>query len=165
MVARAWSWTLMSAFLSLTGQSAAWPRVQLPDPVANVAIRQALEAASAWVDGASCVQVLSDFTDSDGRPLADRLTAQALDLRRYLKIILFVDDSRHVRCADGLVAFTEPGSRVVHVCSERLKETWRRDRAFAIASLIHEALHTLGLGENPPSPREITARVLARCAR
>ena len=31
------------------------------------------------------------------------------------------------------------------------------------AYLIHEALHSLGLGENPPSPKEITGRVLAMC--
>jgi hypothetical protein len=33
----------------------------------------------------------------------------------------------------------------------------------AQAIVIHEALHTLGLGENPPSSAEITARVLASC--
>jgi hypothetical protein len=31
------------------------------------------------------------------------------------------------------------------------------------AFLIHEELHSLGLGENPPSPKEINARVLAMC--
>ena len=39
----------------------------------------------------------------------------------------------------------------------------RRNRAWAVATLIHEALHTLGLGENPPSSTEITERVLRRC--
>jgi hypothetical protein len=29
--------------------------------------------------------------------------------------------------------------------------------------VIHEMLHTLGLGENPPSTFEITARVRDRC--
>jgi hypothetical protein len=33
----------------------------------------------------------------------------------------------------------------------------------AEATLIHEALHSLGLGENPPSSRHIQARVRARC--
>jgi hypothetical protein len=33
----------------------------------------------------------------------------------------------------------------------------------AEAALIHEMLHTLGLGENPPRSRDITARVRARC--
>jgi hypothetical protein len=29
--------------------------------------------------------------------------------------------------------------------------------------VIHEVLHTLGLGDNPPSSAEITERVEARC--
>ena len=39
----------------------------------------------------------------------------------------------------------------------------RHDRRQTEVILIHETLHTLGLGENPPSSREITSRVLARC--
>ena len=31
------------------------------------------------------------------------------------------------------------------------------------ALVIHEMMHTLGLGENPPSSLEINARVLKRC--
>jgi hypothetical protein len=31
--------------------------------------------------------------------------------------------------------------------------------------VLHEALHTLGLGENPPDSFEITRRVGQRCAR
>jgi hypothetical protein len=31
--------------------------------------------------------------------------------------------------------------------------------------VIHEALHTLGLGENPPTSTEITSRIAARCQR
>jgi hypothetical protein len=30
--------------------------------------------------------------------------------------------------------------------------------------VIHEMLHTLGLGENPPSSQEITQAVVKRCA-
>jgi hypothetical protein len=33
------------------------------------------------------------------------------------------------------------------------------------AILIHEALHTLGLAENPPTSFEITRQVLGRCTR
>jgi len=33
----------------------------------------------------------------------------------------------------------------------------------AEAALIHEALHSPGLGENPPSSDYISERVLARC--
>ena len=31
-------------------------------------------------------------------------------------------------------------------------------------TIIHEMLHSLGLGENPPSPQEISFRILKLCA-
>jgi len=33
----------------------------------------------------------------------------------------------------------------------------------AEAVIIHETLHSLGLGENPPTSDEITRRVFSRC--
>ena len=60
-------------------------------------------------------------------------------------------------CAKGALAVTEPGSRVVRVCGSRLVwRTWQQNSRQVVAALIHEALHTLGLGENPPSSVEIT---------
>ena len=38
-----------------------------------------------------------------------------------------------------------------------------QDQEHTVASFIHEMLHTLGLGENPPSSTEITRRVQAAC--
>jgi hypothetical protein len=38
-----------------------------------------------------------------------------------------------------------------------------RNSRHAEALLIHEMLHSLGLGENPPTSHQITARVRARC--
>jgi hypothetical protein len=66
-------------------------------------------------------------------------------------------------CATGALAVTEPRSRVVRVCSSRLVWTWQQNPRHVVAALIHEALHTLGLGENPPSSAEITSLVLRRC--
>ena len=80
-------------------------------------------------------------------------------------MVTFIDDSRHAACVDGVVAFTIPGSRVVRLCGNELKRIWQQDRHHVVAALIHELLHTLGLGENPPSSRAITQRVLARCGR
>ena len=42
-------------------------------------------------------------------------------------------------------------------------EFCRDDPTWAEVVVIHEALHTLGLGENPPSSAEISIRVAARC--
>jgi hypothetical protein len=52
---------------------------------------------------------------------------------------------------------------VVRVCVDELKRIWQKDKQYTTAALIHEMLHSLGLGENPPSSNEITARVLQMC--
>jgi hypothetical protein len=65
---------------------------------------------------------------------------------------------------------TRPGSGSVGVCpmvggpfSSRLAEVQLRTPAFAESIVIHEMLHTLGLGENPPTSLEITRQVQLRC--
>ena len=58
---------------------------------------------------------------------------------------------------------TDPGSRVVYICGPQFALVDRDNPSQTEAFLIHEELHSLGLGENPPSPKEITARVLAMC--
>jgi hypothetical protein len=39
----------------------------------------------------------------------------------------------------------------------------QRNRAQAEHAVIHEMLHTLGLGQDPPTPSEITRRVRRLC--
>jgi hypothetical protein len=78
-------------------------------------------------------------------------------------MITFIDDSRHNLCARGALFFTTPNSRVVRVCVDELKRVKTNQPQYVVASVIHEILHTLGLGESPPSPAAITARVAARC--
>ena len=63
-----------------------------------------------------------------------------------------------------------PGVPRVFVCPEgvgrvnsRLSRVEFKSGSLAEAMVIHEMLHTLGLGENPPSTLEITARVRERC--
>lgn len=145
------------------GRAEAKWRVYVADLIATLAVRDVLERASALLAEPGCGSVLTEFRDRQGRPLADRLVALDVDIRTYAAMIVFIDDSRHRQCKSGAVAFTEPGGRVVRLCVDRLKEAWARDRTFTLAVVIHELLHTLGLGENPPSSKEITARVLARC--
>ena len=40
-----------------------------------------------------------------------------------------------------------------------------RNRQTAEIIVIHEFLHTLGLGENPPTSEAITAQIALRCGR
>ena len=62
-----------------------------------------------------------------------------------------------------LSAFTAQGSRVVYLCGRDFERAWRRDVAEVQATVIHELLHSLGLGENPPSPRAINNRIQQLC--
>jgi hypothetical protein len=86
-----------------------------------------------------------------------------VDIQTYLTFVVFTDTSRRQACTAGVLAFTSPGNRMVNVCSEELKRAWQEYPEHTGAALIHEMLHTLGLGENPPSTHEITRRVLDRC--
>ena len=65
---------------------------------------------------------------------------------------------------------TVPGVPRVFVCpaapagaNSRLSRMEFQSGSLVEAMVIHEMLHTLGLGENPPSTFEITARVRGRC--
>lgn len=139
--------------------------VRIPDPVAGRATLSALDAAVARFEDAGCRQILLEFADRDGRPLQDRLTSLRVDFDQYVSMLVFSDGTRSRTCDKGALAFTVPGSRVIHVCIDRLKSVQSDQPEYVIAALIHEILHTLGLGENPPSSNDITRRVLALCRR
>ena len=51
------------------------------------------------------------------------------------------------------------------MCDGEIAEAAGRNLGLVEAVLIHEELHSLGLGENPPTSEEITTRVLAGCQR
>jgi hypothetical protein len=126
-------------------------------------VEQVLEGAARRFDSASCAELLATFTDRDDRPLADALAASGRSASAYLDAILFYDGKHDERCGQKwILAVTMPGIRVVKICPAFLAMS-RWDPDEAEATLIHEALHTLGLGENPPSSRDITAQVLKHC--
>jgi hypothetical protein len=82
----------------------------------------------------------------------------------HLDALTFHDGSSHPRCAaSNVLAFTRPGDDAVRVCASQFRSTARSDPAKAEAVVLHEMLHTLGLGEDPPTSLEITARVRSRC--
>ncbi len=141
-----------------------WPRVHLGDAFAAAAVRGSLAGASRWLVDERCQAVFTDFRDRDGRPLHEKLTELGVTGQGYLEIIVFHDGSNRDGCVHGnTLAITTPASRVVFVCGREFARAWRADRRLAQAVIIHEALHSLGLGENPPSSQAITHRVLQRC--
>jgi anti-sigma-K factor RskA len=132
-----------------------------PPDAASVA--RAREAAAGRLQDPECRRVFSDFRDAHGRTIEDKLQAWAVDPAEYVRSLPFVDGLGESRCHAGKVvlAATVNVPRVF-VCSgfTRLQ---RDDPGLATSLVIHEVLHTLGLGENPPSSAEITERVEARC--
>ena len=67
-----------------------------------------------------------------------------------------------VPCSQGASAWTvNPGSGYPYVFICNSFETLTVDQA--ATKIIHEALHTAGLGENPPTPGEIDQAVRQNC--
>jgi hypothetical protein len=124
----------------------------------------ARQGAMARLRVPECRQILSDFRDDDGRPLVDNLAAFAVEPDAYLAMLPFLDGATRPLCqANQSQLLSAAGVPRVFVCKSFLK-TVSEQRAMAEAYVIHEMLHTLGLGENPPSSREITRQVVRRCA-
>src|SRR5262245_36269240 len=127
--------------------------------------------AAARLEDPECVKVLGDFQDRNGQTLESKLQAFGLSASRYLLEIVFLDGSWLPACRAVSVAMSvTPGVPRVFVCpagpgrpNSRLSRIELESGPLAEAMVIHEMLHTLGLGENPPTTFEITERVRARC--
>jgi hypothetical protein len=144
--------------------SDAWPRVYIEDAYTRAAVESALTGAAQWLDSERCRGVLSEFRDQKERSLADRLGAHGVDPRSYLTLLLFRDGAEAAACADDMTfAVTTRNGRVVFVCGRKFERVWRTSARLAQALVIHEMLHTLGLGENPPPSTAITYRILTLC--
>lgn len=152
-------------FVSLLPPATAGPlRVQVPHQ-AGSAVRRALLSARTRLAGASCRRVLSDFHSAvEGGSLGAVLERRGGTAEGHLDSLVFKDGSAREHCArPDILAFTSVGSAVVFVCPRAFVRVAERDPVLAEIVLIHEALHTLGLGENPPTSAAITAHIEERC--
>jgi hypothetical protein len=129
-------------------------------------VRNALDGAAQRLERPPCQALLDRFADAEGQPLRASLERAGVGSAAYLSLLVFYDGSRHPRCRmEGTFAAAAVGSRIVWICPEPFVRLAWRDPGTAEAVMIHEALHSLGLGENPPSSSEITARVRSDCMR
>jgi hypothetical protein len=129
-------------------------------------LQDALDDAARRLSDSRCQEIVNDFVDGNGRPLAETLRAIGQSFPGYLGLVLFYDGTSTEACGgERVLAWTTPGHRALHVCRERFAYWQRTSPGYAADIVIHEALHTLGLRESPPSPGEITAKVIARCGR
>jgi len=131
-------------------------------PLERLAVARAIRGAAGRLGHAECEGLLDEFADASGRPLRATLDAAGIDVTTHLNRVLFVD-GRPSECRGRTLVYTTVGSRVVFVCGRRFEHAMNESALHAEASIIHEMLHTLGLGENPPTSYHITSRILARC--
>lgn len=126
-------------------------------------LERAWKGAMLRLEQPECLRVLRDFKDDRGRLLEERLAFHQRSAAEYLAGTPFRDGAFNRYCRGGKSALVSVvGMRQVLVCPT-FHELAERDPEAAEIWLIHELLHTLGLGENPPSSREITKRVGERC--
>jgi hypothetical protein len=157
--------------LAMGGAGVAWPGTAAPRYAVHIAheetarsVRHFLDRARRRLSRSTCQGLLDDFADDQGRPLRSHLEATGRAAGDYLGLIIFYDGRRHPRCLQqSVIAVTQVGSRIVYICPRQFARYARKHPRWTEATLIHEALHTLGLGENPPPSREITSAVMDRC--
>jgi len=127
--------------------------------------RRAIEGARIRLTKPRCLKLLTEFTDGSGLPLEQHLQSMGVSAAEYVGLLVFLEGSSQSACQSGAaLGGTRPGSRVVFLCGELFARTVRSNPRVAEAVIIHEMLHSLGLGENPPSSQEITSRVLKSCS-
>jgi hypothetical protein len=141
------------------------------NPYDRQVVQRVRTRAAALLDDPGCGKVLTDFKDGQGRTLDSNLQPLGVSASRYLLDLPFVDGSRLPVCRKlSVMMAVTPGVPRVFVCPDglgrvnsRLSRVEFQSGSLAEAMVIHEMLHTLGLGENPPSTLEITERIRERC--
>src|SRR5262249_18645930 len=126
---------------------------------------RAVEGAMRRLGDTGCQRVLREFSNPDGAPLQEILDRRQLSADEFVSGLTFVDGSLTPQCQTrhDIAAFTAPGLRLIYICGDRFVQNYSSQPKAAEMLVIHETLHALGLGENPPSSAEITARVTGRC--
>lgn len=150
----------------LPGLPAGLAPVHTLDRPVRISLSRAIEHAARKLESARCREVFSDFRDHRGRTLQENLEATGLEGAAHLRGLTFASGRFHGDCKlPNVLALATPGRGTIYICGPQFLQRERLDPGFTAALLIHEQLHALGLGENPPHSQEITARVISRCGR
>jgi hypothetical protein len=127
-------------------------------------VQRAVTGAAVRLGRPACQDLLTDFSDASGQPLSTMLAASGRTPVGAFAQLRFIEDREALQCVGGAtLAFTQIGSRVIRVCGRQFKDRFLVNRKTTEFIMIHEFLHTLGLGENPPTSQAITNRVEFRC--
>jgi hypothetical protein len=156
--------TFVAAPFHAAGAENALFQVRVGSAADAFAVVRAIEGAARRLENPRCHDLLTYFRGVDERALVEVLSAEGLTASGHLRRLLFYSGEEHPRCQSGdVVAWTTPGSRVVYVCSARFRRGYDTNPGRLEAVILHEMLHSLGLGENPPTSNEITSRVVTAC--
>jgi hypothetical protein len=140
-------------------------KVHIPNVADARAVHLAVAGAAGRLESDRCQEVLTRFRDRAGRTLRANLEASGQTPSGYLERIWFYPGSHLAVCQSRRVyAVTSPGSHVVFVCLPQFRNHQWAAGADAEVVIIHEMLHSLGLGEDPPSTEEISHEVQRVCA-
>ena len=135
---------------------------RLRQPRDRALVREAIRGAARRLGHPRCQDLLGDLRDRSRRPLREALETEGVSAPEFLDRLYFYDGTES-GCGARRLAYTVPGFRVVYVCGNRFRDLYQRNTSQAEVAVLHEALHCLGLGENPPTWKEINARVEAAC--
>ncbi len=128
------------------------------------AVQRSVEGAATRLARPGCQDLLADFTDAVGQRLSATLVARGKTPAEAFGDLRFFDhDAAPLCCAGKTLAFTQVGSPLIRLCGLQFKHRFLQNRTTTEIILIHEFLHTLGLGENPPTSEAITKQVAVRC--
>ena len=128
-------------------------------------VKDSLEGAVRRLERPECQEIFGVFTDGAGHRLSDDLAMSGQRAADALVALYFVaaDSLPQCRTNEATATFTQPYGRLVYVCTERFVNSFARRTAGGELLLIHELMHTLGLGENPPSSAQISEAVMRYC--
>jgi hypothetical protein len=156
-------WVLWAVVLAVPARADSQVLLGFFDSDSRFAVQGSVAGAAARLSRSSCQEVLADFADESGDSLRTRLLARRSSPAEAFTTLRFVDGRTATQCSAGnTLAFAQPGSPVIHVCGQQFVKRSMRNRTTAEIIVIHEFLHTIGLGENPPTSEAITAQVARR---
>ena len=109
------------------------------------ALARAIRGAADQLVDERCQALLDEFADTSGQPLRSVLATHGLAVSQYVTQVFFYDAPESA-CRAANLAITKPGSRAIFVCGARFQREMSRNSRNAEAIVIHEWLHSLGLG-------------------
>ena len=134
------------------------PSPALEDRIPDLKV--ARQGARERLGDPGCLALLTDFESINGGRLDLVLRSTGRTAQEQIDLLDFESGLGRPGCRGGQLAFTQIGSPVVSICLRPFTLLPPKEQE---AVLIHEMLHSLGLGENPPESVAITAQVLKRC--